>query len=287
MRKILLIFICIVILCSSTSCTYYEHQSQDFTSLFDSFDKSENLILLTCFELVVNGAHYNLDDIRYNGQLCHIVFLEEDGFYSYVYTQDDLSVEFLYTRYETFEVTSLGSEILPAKIIHAFWGEDCFWFRMDDPSTEEFQQMYYSWNIHTKQSTIVDSDCISNDFESSEDSNRSTRYVFSYTSKLFGSYLEITDIQSGITKKVDHSVLKRFEEGQKIRKLNASTRFNISHVFEDNGTLYFATLLGVNPLGDPCYCYVYTWDFETEACEFYTFVYFDSYQEWVTDMYIK
>ena len=287
MKKILLILVCVVILFSSASCAYNERQSQAFASLFESFDKPENIILLTCHELVLNGTHYNLDDIRYNGKQCHIVYLEEDGFYSYVYAQDPLSVEFLYTLYETFEVTSLGTEILPEKIIHAFWDEDCFWFRMDDPTTEEFQQMYYSWNIHTKQATIVDSDRISNDVEGSIDSNRSTSYVFSYTSMPFGSYLEITDIQSGITKKVNHSVLKRFEEGQKIRKRNASTTFNISHVFEGNGTLYFVTLLGVNPWGDPCYCYVYTWDFETEACEFYTFVYFDSYQEWVTDMYIK
>jgi hypothetical protein len=81
--------------------------------------------------------------------------------------------------------------------------------------------------------------------------------------------------------------LDTFEEGKKIQKAKSSTAFNISHAFEDNGTIYLASIFGVDVFGDPCYCYVYRWDFETEECEFYTYAYFDLYQEWVTDMYIK
>lgn len=287
MKKILVTVFCIVLLFSLTSCAYTEHEKQEIALMFDSFDKSENIVLLTSFELVVNGTHYDLDDIRYNEQRCNIVFLEENGFYSYVYTQDNLSVEFLYTPYETFETTTLGTQILPSKIINAFWGDNCFWFRMDNPNTDEFQQMYYSWCIDTKQVNIVDSDSISNDYEYSKDSNRSTRYSFTYTSKALGNYLKITDNESGITKKVDSSVLNTFEEGIKIKKANSSTVFNISHAFEDDGTIYFVSIFGVNPLGAPCYCYVYRWNFETEECEFYTSINFESYQEWVTDMYIK
>ena len=69
--------------------------------------------------------------------------------------------------------------------------------------------------------------------------------------------------------------------------LVSSSVFNIKHAFDHNETIYFASLFAVNPLGDPCYCYVYSWNFETEECEFYTAVPFDSYQEWVTDMYIN
>lgn len=287
MKKIFLIVFCVVMVFSLTSCDYSENTEQEIALMFDSFDKSENIILLTQDELVVNGTHYDLDDIKYNEQLCNVVFLEENGFYSYVYNQDDLSVEFLYTLYESFETTVLGAEILPSKIINSFFGEDCFWFRMDDPDTDEFQQMYYSWCINTKQVNIVDSDMISDDYEYSVDSNRSTRYSFAYTSEVFGDYLEITDNESGITKKIDSSVLDTFEEGKKIQKAKSSTAFNISHAFEDNGTIYLASIFGVDVFGDPCYCYVYRWDFETEECEFYTYAYFDLYQEWVTDMYIK
>ena len=255
--------------------------------MFDSFNKSENIILLTHCEFVLNGKHYNLEDITYNDQMCNIVFLDENGFYSYTYTPDNHSVEFLYTLYETFEVTSLGIENLPSKIIHAFWGDNSFWFRMDDPSTDEFKQICYSWNIDTKEVTIVDSDSISHNYEYSKDLNRSEKYSFDYESKFFGNRLKITDNESGITKKINRSVLKTFEEGKKIKKTKKATSFNIHHAFEDNGTIYLATIFGVNPLGDPCYYYIYTWNFETEQCEFYTSVYFDEYQHWLTDMYIN
>ena len=287
MKKTLIFVFCIVLVFSLTSCNYDERRNQEIASMFDSFDKSENIILLTCFELVVNGTHYDLSDIKYKEQRCNIVFLEENGFYSYVYDQDNLNVEFLYTLYDTFETTSLGTEILPSEIINTFWGDDCFWFRMDDPDTDEFKQTYYSWCINTHQAAVVDSDSLSDNYEYSKDSNRSTRYSFTNTSRLFENYLEITDNESGITKKVDSSVLNTFAEGRKIKKSDSSTGFNISHAFEDNGTIYFVSIFGVNPLGDPCYCYVYTWNFETEECEFYTSIYFESYQEWVTDMYIK
>lgn len=284
MKKILVTILCFALLLSLTACG---NQQQDIALMFESFDNSENIILLTAFELVVNGKHYDLDNIKYNDQRCNIVLLDENGFYSYTYNQDTLSVEFLYTLYETFDATSLGTEILPSEIINAFWGDNCFWFRMDDPDTEEFKQQYYSWCVDTKQINIVVSDSISDDYEYAIDSNRSTRYSFTYTSKLFGNYLEITDNESGITKKVDRFVLNTFVEGKKIKKANSSTAFNIAHAFEKDGYIYLASIFGVNLLGDPCYCYVYKWDFESEKAEFHTSVFFESYQEWVSDMYIK
>ena len=126
MKKILVTILCFALLLSSTACV---NQNQDIALMFESFDNSENIILLTAFELVVNGTHYDLDNIKYNDQLCNIVLLDENGFYSYTYNQDTLSVEFLYTLYETFDTTSLGTEILPSEIINAFWGDNCFWFR--------------------------------------------------------------------------------------------------------------------------------------------------------------
>ena len=287
MKKILVAILCFALLLSLTACGNIENQKQEIVLMFDSFNKSENIILLTAFELVVNGTHYNLDDIRYNDRRCNIVFLDENGFYSYIYDQDNLSVEFLYTLYETFETTSLMTAVLPSKIINAFWGDNCFWFRMDDPNTGEFQQMYYSWCVDTKQVNIVYSDSISDDYENSIESNRSTKYSFTYTSKLLGNDLEITDNESGITKRIDSSVLDTFEEGKVIKKANSSTAFNIAHAFEKDGCIYVASIFGVNPLGDPCYCYVYKWDFESEKAEFHTSVNFETYQEWVTDMYIK
>lgn len=70
--------------------------AEKIASMFDSFNKSEDIVLLTHFELVVQGTHYDLADIQYNEQRCNIVFLEENGFYSYVYDRDNFFVEFLY-----------------------------------------------------------------------------------------------------------------------------------------------------------------------------------------------
>ena len=64
MKKILVSVVCIVLVFSLSSCGYNERQEQEIVSMFDSFDKSENIILLTCFELVVNGTHYKLGDIK-------------------------------------------------------------------------------------------------------------------------------------------------------------------------------------------------------------------------------
>lgn len=280
MKRILAILLLICTFCLS-GCNI----KQDVDLMFDSFEKSANIVLLTRFELVVNTSHYDLDEIKYNGKQCNIVFLEESGFYSYTYDQEDLSVDILYTSYDNFETICYGTEILPSRIINAFFADNRFWFRMDDPDTDEFQQTYYSWSVDTKQKDIVDS--VSDDYEYSEDNNRSERYSFAYTSKLFGDCLEITDNETGITKRIDSSVLNTFEEGKQIKKARSSTAFGIQQVFEDNGNIYFASFFGVNFLGDPCYCYVYKWNFETENCEFYTFVRFETFQEWVTDMYIK
>ena len=84
MKKILVVFLCVGMLFSLTSCSYYEREKQEITLMFDSFDKSENNIFLTCFELVVNETHYNLDDITYNDQKCNIVFLEKNGLWASV-----------------------------------------------------------------------------------------------------------------------------------------------------------------------------------------------------------
>ena len=287
MKKMLISVVCIVLVFSLTACGNNERQKQEIASMFESFDKAENIILLTCFDLVVNETHYDLDEIKYNGQQCHIVFLEENGFYSYTYNQDVLSVEFLYTLYEDFETISIGTEILPSEIINGFFADNCFWFRMDDPNTDEFKQMYYSWNVNTKEVDIVATGDISEDYEVSKDCSRSERYSFSYTSTFFKDYLDVTDNETNVTKRIDSSILSKFEEGKKIKDANSSTKFGVEQVFEDDGNIYLASFFGVDFLGDPCYCYVYKWNFETEECEFYTTIYFESYQEWVTDMYIK
>ena len=45
----------------------------------------------------------------YNGKLSNIVFLEQEGYYSYTYDEENLLVEFLYTEYVKFKVEKIGA----------------------------------------------------------------------------------------------------------------------------------------------------------------------------------
>lgn len=287
MKKMVAIVICVAMLLTLTSCNYGEKRKQETADMFESFEKNDNVILLTCFELVVGEEHYDLDEIKYNDQECHIVYLEEDGFYSYTYNQNNLSVEFLYTQYDGFKTISLGTETLPSEIRNDLFCDNCFCFGMRNPNTDESKPMYYFWHVDTKEVKILDKDSVTLQSLNSIDNNRSDRYSFSYTSTFLQDYINITDNETGLSKRIDKSILNTFDEGKQIKKAIKSTKFNIDRVFVDEETIYFATIAGVNFLGDPCYYYIYKWNFETEKCEFYTYVYFERWQEWLTDMYIK
>jgi hypothetical protein len=143
--------------------------------------------------------------------------------------------------------------------------------------------MYYSWCVDTKEADYLEPFRYVN----SMDGYRSEKYTFTYESNFFGGYLDVTDNETGVTKRIDKSILKTFDEGKKIRKTESSTVFNITQVFEDNGTIYISSIFGVGFLGYPSYGYVYTWNFETEECNYFTSIYFEDYPEWFTDMYIQ
>ena len=105
---------------------------------------------------------------------------------------------------------------------------------------------------------------------------------------MFDSYLDVTDNQTNVTKRIDKSVMKTFDEGRKITKTRSSTSwaFDILRVFERDGDIYFLSYYEVGFLGDPCYYFVTKWNFETEKCQFHTAVYFENYPNSIGDMYI-
>ena len=286
MKKLLAAFLCCIMVISLSSCGYSEAKQNEIISMFDSFDKSQNCVILTEKLLVVRDTQYNLSEIQYNDKRCNIVLLEEDGFYAYTFDREELSVEFLFTYYESFESVLLGTETVPSNVINGFFADNCFWFRMNDPKTDEFNQIYYAWNVDTHQITIVDTDDLPQDFEYAKDNNRSKEYSFSYNSKVWNRSIDVTDNNTKITKTIDKSVLNTFEEGQKISRMRHMKLFDVAHVFERDGDVYFASFFEVGPLGDPCYYYVVKWNFETEECDFYTSFYFEEFQDHIYDMYI-
>lgn len=285
-KKIITAILGISLILGLTSCGYSEKKQEKVAAMFDSFPKMQQSIILTNHKLVIGDKHYDLSEIKYEGKECNILFLEETGFYSYTYNQEDLSVQFLFTKYENFENTLLGTDTLPSKIINDFWGNNCFWFRMDDPATEEFKQMYYTWNIETQQTAIINSEEVSDNYEYSADNNRSPQFSFQRNDKMFNDSLDITDNNTNTTKRIDKSILKTFDEGKQIKKNALEPGFDISHVFEKDGDIYFISYYGVEAWGDPCYYYVVKWNFEKETCELYAYIYFDQFQDWIVDMYI-
>ena len=197
-----LLIVAIMLSCVSCSLPFSVGQTtpEDVETMFNSFNKSEDYVLLTHFELVIKGEHYDRSEIKYNGKETNIVFLEEDGFYSYTYSAEDLLVEFLYTTYDSFETIELGEATLPKKIINSFYGDNCFWFRIDDPSTDKFKQIYYCWNVVDKTKKIVDEFPYS---VLSVDNNRSSGYTVDYKSRPYEtSTLVIVQNDTGVKKKL-------------------------------------------------------------------------------------
>ena len=285
-KKIITAILGISMILGLTACGYSEKKQEKVAAMFDSISNTQEYIILTNHKLVIGDKQYDLSEIKHEGKKCNILFLEETGFYSYTYNQEDLSVQFLFTKYENFENILLGTDTLPSKIINAFWGNNCFWFRMDDPATEEFKQMCYSWNIETKQSTTINSKEISDNYEYSADSNRSTQFSFQRNDKMFNDYLDITDNNINTSKRIDKSILKTFDEGKQIKKNALVPGFNISHAFERDGDIYFISYYEVGFWGAPCYYYIVKWNFEKETAELYAYIYFDEFQDWIVDMYI-
>lgn len=289
MRFVICFLLIVAIMLSCVSCSFPfsvgQTTPEDVETMFNSFNKSEDYVLLTHFELVIKGEHYDRSEIKYNGKETNILFLEEDGFYSYTYSAEDLLVEFLYTTYDSFETTELYETELPSKMLDGcHYVDNCFWLRLDDPSTDKFKQIYYCWNVVDKTEKIVDEFPFS---ELSVDNNRSSGYTVDYKSRPDEtSTLVIVQNDTGVKKEIDKSILSTFEEGRQIEELKSSTYFRGEQVYIIDDDIYFVLGFGVGFLADIQYYYILKWNFNTEECTFITSTRFDEFQEWVDDMII-
>ncbi len=284
MKRMAFFLVLVMLVHSLTACILGANKPEQVEAMFDSFNQSTDYVLLTHFELVVKGEHYKRDEIKYNGKDTTILFLDENGFYSYTFDEQSLAVEFLYTTYDSFEATKLGEDALHTKIINSFFGSGCFWFRIDDVSTDEFGQVYYCWNIADKTGEIVDD--VDESYEYSVDNNRTQAYSFHYKQASFNRALEITDNDTGAKKVIDKSILITFEEGKEIIKFKSTTTFGVEQAYVVGEDIFFVCGFGVGFLSEPHYYYIVKWNFNTEECTFVTSVNFDYFQEWVDDVII-
>ena len=268
-----------------SACYSSEKKLLEIQDMFNSFNHSSDYVLLTHFELVVSDKHYIRSDIKYNDKVQNIVFLEQEGYYSYTYDEDIFYVELLFTTYENFETKLLGTLNIPETIINAFWFNNSFCFRMDDPEVKEFKQIYYCWNIMDKESYYLDT---INEIEYSIDNNRNGDYSLKRNSKVFNDTLEITNKKTSIKKVIDISILDSFDEGKKIKSAHRkfSYTFNPLQVYIIENDFYFVSAIGADFLGNSHYHYIIKWNFETEECSYISTIYFDYFQEWVDDLII-
>lgn len=281
MRKVFSVFMTCMLLFGLSSCS----KTEEFQAVFNSFHSADNYVLLTHFELVVGGKHYNRSEITYDGRNTNIMFLDERGFYSYALQQSETDIDFLYTTYDTFETTKIGEDCLPEKIINSFYGDNSFWFRVYDPSIDGAKQIYYRWDTVNKEGYIVED--VERSYEYSVDNNRNDVYTFDYVSKgLKHNYLEITDNTTGVKKTIDFSTLKTFKEGKEIAELHIYMLFSPRKAYVMGEDIYFTSTVSAAPLGYQEYTYIVKWNFETEECSLFAYAYFDYYQEWVDDIII-
>ena len=282
MKKLFSIFGIILLMFTMASCSLSEKDIKEIDDMFKSFEHNSNYVLLTCFELVICDEHYNRSEIKYNEKVSNIVFLEQDGYYSYTYDEDSLYVEFLYTTYKNFETILLGTTNVPEKIINAFWDNNVYCFRMDDPETEEFKQIYYCWDIKDKKTYILDTN---DEVEYSEDNNRNHDYLLKHNSKIFNDTFEITNKETNVKKIIDISILDSFDEGKKIKKANKkfNVTFDPSQVYIIENDFYFVIGFCPGLFGGKDYHYIFKWNYETEECSYISTINFEYYQEWADD----
>ncbi len=285
MKKVLMLFLCIVLIFSLVSCYRSSKKIQEIDEMFKSFKQNNNYVLLTYYELVISGKHYELSSIKYNDRKLNIVFLEEEGFYSYTVDETGKSCEFLYTLYNNFETILLGYVELPSKVIDGNWKDSCFYLRIDDPIKDDFGQVYCCFNTINKEISYVDEVLENQNY--SMDKNRSDRYTFSYKNyALFNQRFYVIDNQTGNKKRISKSILRKFDEGKRINKYISFTTFGVIQAYVIENDIYLLFSFGSDPLADNLYYYIVKWNFDTEECEFVTTIYFDYYQEYADDMII-
>ena len=286
MKKLFHVISVVLLIFISCSCTSSAKEIQEVDDMFDSFEHNDNYVLLTNFELIIRDEHYKREDIKYNGKLSNIVFLEQEGYYSYTYDEENLLVEFLYTDYVKFKVEKIGALTLPSKLLDASWKDNCYWIRINDPTTEKYNPVYYCWDIKSKTITVKEEFYMEESYKYDADNFRNNNFLLESKTGVFNDYLEITDTDSKIKKTINKSILDSFEEGKKIKSLKSGTIFRPDKTYIDGRDFYITLSFGAGFLAEHYYCYVIKWNFDTEEVSFYTAVYFDYYQEWHDDFII-
>lgn len=288
-NKKLIVLICLLTLATVfvlSSC-YTPDKQQKIIDTFNSFDNSEEYILITPGEIHVGKNIINIRDLNYNTSPCYVIAGEQNGAYAYSHNpQSEFQIDILFFEYETQSLTLLSSLTLPDKILGVDYSDNAFYFETKDPS--EGVRLYYIYDVITAQTQIVDSSEISDDAFKSQDHNRSELFSITTESSIVKNQTKVTKKSTGETKYIDNSLLATCTEGQAIYNLG---RFGLGSgscaAYEKDGYIYTVHVYYVDgALGYPCCYYIMRYDFEAHSFEYYTAIMFEQDPESIKDLFI-
>ena len=285
MKKIITVIL-IILLFLLTGC---KSKINKINKMFEGFPQNTNFNLLTGDELIMNGIRSNKNDIQYEGKICNIISLDEYGFYGYTYDESTRILNLLVgliDNTDTIHIAVFCSKTLPEKdLIKAGYVNYHFYFLYnkvvkDDGTNWHYDRYYYVVDVSNGYfpSKIVKKE----DFNI--DIYQTSNYKFDYhQSALRFDYLDVT--YNGETKRIDRKILKNLKEGKQLQKNFLHTMHAICSWYEKDGDIYICSLYEMGFV-DECYYIILKWNFETEACEFFSYIYYEKYPEWATALCI-
>lgn len=264
-----------------TSCTN-EKEQQKIIDAFNSFESSDDYIFQTVYEFHLGKTVIPNSKLTYNEQRCTFLTSTDTCAYGYCESEDRITTYIVCLDYETLAISLCDIVSLPSTLINASFYNNSFYFRTDDPSTEEFEQMYTVYDMSTKKISSCNTDNI--DSVEHREIYKCGDYEFSCPDfPLSGDLkMKIKSTKTNTVKYFSTSVLKKCDEGKIICKLpknNMNLGGTPSDVHVINDDIYILCYQSVSLLGYPSYYFIVKYNFETENIEYYSTIYFKDYPE--------
>ncbi len=276
--KLFCILIIVLICISLISCTNDKEQ-QEIINAFNGFEYNYNYILQTPDEFHLGKLVIPNSELKYNGYWCKFLTSTDTCAYGYA-TNEDRTVAYIVSLdYKSLDISLCVEVALPSDLIYASFYNNSFYFRTNDPSTEEFKQMFTLYDMTTQKISQSNTDNI--DLIEHREIFKCGDYEFSCPDfPLSGSLkMEIKNTKTNTIKKFSTKVLKNCEEGKIICKLPESninlggTPSDVDVIGDD---IYILCYQSVGFLGYPSYYFIVKYNFHTENIEYYSTIYFEN-----------
>jgi len=270
----------LTIILSFSSCVNTKRKEQKIIDTFDSFENAQNYVFHTSSpdRLYIRDNVIDLENLYYEGSLCHFVSTTPDCAYFYTYHSDSKNaVDLLSLSYQTLELTFVCTLESENEIKEADYYKGDVYFK-EYSNNGKTHKSYLIYNIETKETRNIDSEIISKDIFKNYPSEK---YEISIIYNFWGSKLSVKDKLTKEEKIVKNSLIKTCEEGKKIAKLgDFSSTTGAVDCYEYNGEIYIVYIYLVDGfLGYPSCVYVMKYDYDTHTMQYYTSIFMEDYPE--------